>query len=55
MGGGLGTRVVVTGAPMARLVNEAVPVLSVAPESTARPWRVVAGMSRSTVEPGMRV
>ena len=53
--GACGTREVVTGPPMPRLVNEAVPVLLVAPESTASPWRVVAGMSRSTVEPGMRV
>ena len=55
LAGAWGVRVVVTGAPMARLVNEAVPVVLVAPESTAMPCRVVAGMSMSAVEPGMRV
>jgi hypothetical protein len=55
LAGAWGVRVVVTGAPMAMLANEAVPALLPLFESTARPWRTVAGMSMSAVEPGMRV
>ncbi len=51
--GACGVIVVVMALPTEMLLNDAVPVLVAEPESTAIPCRVVAGMSMSTVVPGI--